>query len=258
MSDPRFDRSVIALCMHDANGAFGIGFGQVREGIRFRELLEEVGVEPGCAPDCEVHHGGPVEPGRGFVLHSADWDGPGTIAVEPLGALSASLDVLKAIAAGTGPSRWLFALGYAGWAPGQLEGEMRRHGWYAAAGRPQVLFDTAAASRWSATWARRGRRSGAARQHHRPRLSRSRPGRVFVGCGPDIRLGLAAPESLLGALIASAMSLRHRPNPDSLLGALITSAMSLRHQPTPESLLGALIASAMSLRHQPTPPPDHP
>src|SRR5579871_2734955 len=134
MGDPRFERSVIAMCVHDANGAFGLDLGELREGITFHELLREVEIEPGEAPDVPVMHGGPVEPGRGFVLHSPDWGGTGTIGVQPFGALSASLDVLKAIAEGRGPSRWVFALGYAGWAPGQLEGEMRRHGWYAAAG----------------------------------------------------------------------------------------------------------------------------
>jgi putative transcriptional regulator len=156
MGDPRFDRTVIAMCVHDENGAFGVNVGHLREGVRFRELLGEVGIEPHGVPDCGVLHGGPVEPGRGFVLHSTDWGGLGTIEVKPLGALSASLDVLKAIAQGKGPSRWLFVLGYAGWAAGQLECEMRRHGWYAAAGRPEILFDTEADSRWAATWRAEG------------------------------------------------------------------------------------------------------
>ncbi len=152
MGDPRFDHAVIAMCVHDENGALGIGIGHVRTGVSFRGLLEDVGIDPGQAPDCPVHHGGPVEPGRGFVLHSADWDGDGTITVSPLGALSASLEVLHAIAEGRGPSRWLFALGYAGWGPGQLDAEMRRHGWYAAQGHPEVLFDRPAESRWTAAW----------------------------------------------------------------------------------------------------------
>ena len=156
MGDPRFDRSVNVMCVHDENGALGIGIGHLRSGVRFRELLEEVGIEPGEAPDCPVHHGGPVEPGRGFVLHSTDWGGVGTLAVAPLCALSASLDVLKAIAEGRGPSRWLFALGYAGWGPGQLDGEMRRHGWYAAAGHQEILFDTPAERRWAAAWKAEG------------------------------------------------------------------------------------------------------
>lgn len=156
MFDPRFERSVNVICVHDENGALGIGIGHVREGVRFRELLEEVGVDPGIAPDCAVHHGGPVEPGRGFVLHSTDWGGADTIAVQPLCALSASIDILRAIAEGRGPTQWLIALGYAGWGPGQLEGEMRQHGWYAAQGQTDILFGTAAEARWAATWRAEG------------------------------------------------------------------------------------------------------
>lgn len=156
MGDPRFERSVIVMCLHDANGAFGLGVGQARKGVRLRALLENVGVAPGEAPDSVVLHGGPVEPGRGFVLHSDEWSGPGTVAVPRIGALSASLDVLKAIAAGRGPCRWVVALGYAGWGAGQLDGELRRHGWYVAAGYPDIVFDAAPASRWATTWRAEG------------------------------------------------------------------------------------------------------
>lgn len=156
MFDPDFERSVNVMCVHDEHGALGIDIGHVREGVRFRKLLEEVGIDPGEAPDCEVYHGGPVEPGRGFVLHSSDWGGQDTIAVEPLCALSASLDVLRAIAEGRGPKHWLIALGYAGWEGGQLEAEMRQHGWYAAGPHRDVLFDTPVQGRWSATWRAEG------------------------------------------------------------------------------------------------------
>ncbi|MFA7604004.1 MAG: YqgE/AlgH family protein [Novosphingobium sp.] len=156
MFDPRFDHAVIAMCLHDENGAFGVGIGHVRDGVSFHSLLEEVGVEPGVAPDCAVHHGGPVEPGRGFVLHSTDWGGEGTLEVAGLCALSGSLEVLRAIAKGRGPSRWLIALGYAGWAPGQLDGEMRQHGWYAAQGHGEILFDTPFDKRWTAAWKAEG------------------------------------------------------------------------------------------------------
>lgn len=156
MFDPNFDHAVIAMCQHDEDGAFGIGIGHVRAGMRFRELLDDVGIDPGQAPDCAVHHGGPVEPGRGFVLHSSDWMGEETIAVNPLCAVSASLDILRAIAEGTGPEHWLIALGYAGWGAGQLDGEMRHHGWHAADGRSEILFETAAESRWQAVWRAEG------------------------------------------------------------------------------------------------------
>lgn len=156
MFDPRFERSVSVMCVHDQNGAMGIGIGHVRDGVRFREILEELDIDPGIAPDCEVHHGGPVEPGRGFILHTTDWRGDDTIEVESLCGLSASLEILRAIAEGRGPRRWLIALGYAGWGPGQLENEMRHHGWYVADGRPEILFDMAAEARWMATWRAEG------------------------------------------------------------------------------------------------------
>lgn len=152
MGDERFDHAVIAMCVHDEHGALGIGIGAVREGITFHGLLQDVGIDPGVAPDVPVLSGGPVETSRGFVLHSTDWGGTGTLQVTGLCALSASMDVLRAIAEGKGPSKWLIALGYAGWGGGQLEGEMRRHGWFAAQGNPAILFDTPVTARWAATW----------------------------------------------------------------------------------------------------------
>jgi putative transcriptional regulator len=152
MFDPRFDHSVIAMCTHDEDGAFGVGVGHAREGLHFHAVLQELDIDPGAAPDCPVLDGGPVEPERGFVLHSTDWGGQGTIEVAGLCALSASLDVLRAIAEGRGPSKWLIALGYAGWGPGQLDAEMRHHGWYAAGGHSDVLFETPIEDRWGAAW----------------------------------------------------------------------------------------------------------
>lgn len=156
MGDPRFDHAVIALCKHDSNGAFGVGVGQLRPKVRLHALLDELKIDPGVAPDCPVHHGGPVEPGRGFVLHSADWNSGGTVSVAPLCSLSASVEILRAIAEGRGPKQWLVALGYAGWSAGQLDGEMRRHGWFAAAGRSEVLFEQEASERWQACWRAEG------------------------------------------------------------------------------------------------------
>ena len=156
MFDERFEKSVNVMCVHDEKGALGIGIGHVRSGLRLRELLQEVDIDPGVAPDCEVHHGGPVEPGRGFVLHSTDWGGADTIQVDPLCALSASLEILHAIAQGRGPKQWLVALGYAGWGAGQLEQELRQHGWYVADGSKEILFDTPVNGRWMATWREEG------------------------------------------------------------------------------------------------------
>lgn len=149
IGDARFDRSVIAMCSHDANGALGVGVGAVVNGLGLHEVLEQLEIAPGVAPDAPVHFGGPVEPRRGFVLHSQDWGGQDTLDVAGRWSLSGTLDVLRAIAAGTGPSRWLVALGYAGWGPGQLEEELTRHGWLNVADTPDMLFDTAVQKRWT-------------------------------------------------------------------------------------------------------------
>ena len=150
MADPRFERAVIALCVHDEDGAVGIGIGHLRSAIRLRSLIVQLGLDAGVAPDLPVHHGGPVEPGRGFVLHSDDWGGQDTVAVSGLGAMTGTIDVLRAIAEGRGPSEYLVALGYAGWGAGQLDDEMTRHGWFAAPGSRATLFDTRVDQRWTA------------------------------------------------------------------------------------------------------------
>ena len=160
MADPRFERAVIALCVHDENGAVGVGIGHKRSGMRFRALLQQLDIDPGEAPDCAVHHGGPVEPGRGFVLHSTDWDGQDSLQVNGSNgtafAMTGTIDVLKAIAEGKGPTRWIVSLGYAGWGEGQLEEEMTRHGWFAADGSEKILFDTPTDERWAAAFKEEG------------------------------------------------------------------------------------------------------
>jgi putative transcriptional regulator len=104
--------------------------------------------------------GGPVEPGRGFVLHSPEYEGQSTINVTgpdgPRWGLTSTLDVLKDIADGKGPARWLAALGYTGWGAGQLDGEMTRHGWHAVPGDTALLFDTALEDRWPAAFGTMG------------------------------------------------------------------------------------------------------
>jgi putative transcriptional regulator len=156
MSDPRFERAVIAICVHDENGAVGIGIGQKRAGLKFRALLKQLGIDPGEAPDAPVHHGGPVEPGRGFILHSTDWAGQDTLHVSGVTgeqfAMTGTIDVLRAIAEGRGPAQWVAALGYAGWEEGQLDEELTRHGWFAVDGYTSILFDTPADERWAAAF----------------------------------------------------------------------------------------------------------
>ena len=160
MADPRFERAVIAMCVHDENGAVGVGVGHKRAGISFRGLLKQLDIDPGEAPDCAVHHGGPVEPGRGFVLHSKDWGGQDTLQVNgekgELFAMTGTIDVLRAIAEGRGPKRWIVALGYAGWGEGQLDEEMTRHGWYASRADPDILFEIPTDERWAASFKAEG------------------------------------------------------------------------------------------------------
>jgi putative transcriptional regulator len=152
MGDPRFHRAAIAMMVHDDEGALGIGIGKVREGLGLHALLEDLDIDPGEAPDCAVLDGGPVEPQRGFVLHSPDWQGGGTILAGSLCAMTGSLEVLRAIAEGRGPRRFLIALGYAGWTGGQIEGELQRHGWQVLGGSEAVLFGTPTEERWDACW----------------------------------------------------------------------------------------------------------
>jgi putative transcriptional regulator len=148
--DPRFEKVVIAMCVHDEAGALGIGLGRVIPRLGFHDLLKQLDIDPGAAPNAVIHHGGPVEPQRGFVLHSLDWGGTDTVQVGDRWALSATIDILKAIAEGKGPGRWVAALGYAGWGEGQLEEEMGRHGWFATDGTEALLYETNVHDRWSA------------------------------------------------------------------------------------------------------------
>lgn len=156
MSDPRFAKAVIAICSHDAEGALGVGVGAIVAGLGFHDLLEQFEIDPGDSDDAPVHFGGPVEPRRGFVLHSRDWGGQGTLDVAGLWNLSSSVDVLRAIAAGQGPSRWLVALGYAGWGGGQLDGELKGAGWLNVPGSAGLIFDRPAGERWDAGLAAAG------------------------------------------------------------------------------------------------------
>ncbi len=148
MPDPRFDRAVIAMCAHDERGALGIGIGAEIDNMSLHEPLDQFGIPTGVAPDARISFGGPVEPGRGFVLHSRDWGGQDTIDVAGLWAFSGTVDVLRAIAEGRGPAEWLVALGYAGWDAGQLDEEMTRHGWFNIPGTPELIFETDVDDRW--------------------------------------------------------------------------------------------------------------
>lgn len=156
LSESEFHHSVIALCVHDEDGAMGIDVGSEIGGLGLRELLSTFDLDGSSVPDTPVLRGGPVEPQRGFVLHSLDWGGQDMVQVDKHWGLSGSLDILKAIAEQRGPSRYLVALGYAGWAAGQIEEEMTGNAWFLAPADKSLLFDTPTRSRWSRAFAASG------------------------------------------------------------------------------------------------------
>ena len=155
MGDPRFERTVVYMCAHSDEGAMGLVINKSLESLSFTDLLEQLGVEDSEA-DMPILSGGPVETGRGFVLHTADYDREGSLNVSEDIRLTATIDVFKAIAVGNGPRMRLLALGYAGWAPGQLEGEIQDNGWLTAPADDAILFDDALESKWSRAIAKLG------------------------------------------------------------------------------------------------------
>jgi putative transcriptional regulator len=149
MNDERFARSLIYVCAHSSEGAMGIVVNQRAGNIKFPDLLVQLEVIPATeriqlpttAEGVKVLKGGPVETGRGFVLHSADYFiENSTLPIDEGICLTATLDILKAIARGKGPSSAILALGYAGWAPGQLEHEIQENGWLHCAADPELIF----------------------------------------------------------------------------------------------------------------------
>ena len=150
MNTPSFTHAVIYLCGHTQDGAMGIVVNRPLSSPSFDDVLAQLDVLP--TPPVrriELFQGGPVDVGRGFVLHTADWSGDGSLNVDGRVALTASLEVLKAIADGGGPSRGILALGYAAWGPGQLDREMQQNVWLTAP-PPTVdlLFDADHETKW--------------------------------------------------------------------------------------------------------------
>jgi len=150
MGDPRFARSVIFLCSHSGDaGAMGLVINKVFGPLTLAELFEQLQIESGSlVKERPVHFGGPVEPGRGFVLHSADYREDATLAVTGDIAITATLDIMRAIGRGEGPRHSLFALGYAGWAPGQLDAEIQANGWLSVAADEKIVFDPDQDGKW--------------------------------------------------------------------------------------------------------------
>ena len=156
IGDLRFDRAVIAVCSHDEEGALGIGVGSIAPQISLHALLRQFDLPTAHVPERPVYQGGPVEPQRGFVLHSLDWGGQGTVDVAGKWGLTGTIDVLRVIGTPAGPTRWLVALGYAGWGEGQLDSEMQRHGWQLADSDDKLLFDIETDQRWKSAFAQQG------------------------------------------------------------------------------------------------------
>jgi putative transcriptional regulator len=157
MEDSRFERSVIYMCAHNSDGAMGLVVNRLFDAITFPDLLEQLNIE--TTPKTEqirVHFGGPVESGRGFVLHSDDYVRDGTLKVRSGFALTATVDILKAIAVGEGPRRSLLALGYSGWGPGQLEQEIAANGWLVVPADPSIVFESDLDDKWQSALAATG------------------------------------------------------------------------------------------------------
>ncbi|MGE5539878.1 MAG: YqgE/AlgH family protein [Gemmatimonas sp.] len=157
MGDPRFERSVIYLCAHTAEGAMGLVVNRALEDVRLPDLLRQLGIpDMGHSEAIRVHFGGPVETGQGFILHSSDYVQDSTLMVGGSVGLTATLDILKDIARGAGPHRSLLALGYSGWGAGQLESEIQANGWLTVPADEALLFDHDLDTKWERALAKIG------------------------------------------------------------------------------------------------------
>jgi len=157
MEDPRFSRSVVYICAHTPDGAMGLVINKLVDSVTFPDLLEQLDLESTDENGgIHVHFGGPVETGRGFVLHSSDYVQDATLVINEQVALTATVDILKAMADGNGPNSSLLALGYAGWAPGQLDEEIQANGWLTLEADDDLIFGSKLESRWELAMAKMG------------------------------------------------------------------------------------------------------
>ncbi len=150
MGDDRFGHSVVFMCAHSPDGAMGLIVNKPTSDLSLGHLLEQLSIKPGPqARDLPVYFGGPVEHGRGFVLHETGYVSPvSTLQVNETFAMTATLDILEDMAGGGGPAQAVIALGYAGWGPGQLEAEIAHNGWLICPGTPELVFGTADVAKW--------------------------------------------------------------------------------------------------------------
>lgn len=151
MGDPRFERSVIFICAHSSERAMGLIVNKPARDLKFRDLLKQLDIPTTArARRIPVHVGGPVDYGRGFVLHSPDYRSEeSTMMIEGGYGLTATLDVLEDISQGEGPEQFLLAMGYAGWGPGQLEAEIQHNGWLICDADSDLIFKGANSAKWS-------------------------------------------------------------------------------------------------------------
>jgi len=156
MGDPRFERSVIYICAYSDEAAMGLVINRTAPDLTFRDLLSQLDIVEGievapASARAPIYFGGPVEHGRGFVLHSADYTAEGsTLMLSPVFGMTATTDILEDIARGEGPRDVILALGYAGWGPGQLEGEIGENGWLTCDATPEIVFGTENGGKWEA------------------------------------------------------------------------------------------------------------
>lgn len=158
MEDPRFGQSIVYVCAHSPEGAMGLVLNKLADDLKLSDLLEQLDIEaaPG-ARQMPIHFGGPVEHGRGFVLHEAGYRSSiSTLEVDGQFSMTATLDILEDMAAGEGPGHALVALGYAGWGAGQMEDEIGQNGWLICDASTELIFRTPNAAKWSAALAALG------------------------------------------------------------------------------------------------------
>ncbi len=150
MLDPRFEKTIIFMCSHGPDGAMGLVINRLYGDLNFPGLLTQfnLSLAPGIE-DLPIYYGGPVEPVRGFVLHSSDYKKEGTTPITPTISMTATVEVLSALSQGKGPGQALLVLGYAGWAAGQLENEIQANGWLTVPADDALIFDVPAEDKWA-------------------------------------------------------------------------------------------------------------
>src|SRR4029077_11174677 len=158
MQDPRFARSVVYLCAHSGDaGAMGLVVNKLLGSLTMGELFTQLDIEPTAAVNSRpVHFGGPVEAGRGFVLHTSDYQEEATLRVDSNIYVTAAIGVCRGIGRDQGPQQSLFALGYAGWAPGQLDAEIQANGWLCVAADNEIVFASDHDGKWARAFAKLG------------------------------------------------------------------------------------------------------